>query len=163
MEALRASRKSASAWRGEPPSSSMVAASASAMARSDTARPRSSARLSSRMVDLRGDAGYWAPVTGVPLRLTHAVPEVSCGGDLPHQDGEAGQHGAVEAAARRRLQLQPAVQVHTQQVELRGLQDTSKGLAGDRTRDPLTRRLQHMTCEVTGSRRLKPPRSLRDA
>jgi len=55
MEAFRASRKSARAWRGELPSSSMVDTRASAMAWSDTARPRSRALLSSRMVDLQED------------------------------------------------------------------------------------------------------------
>jgi len=61
MEAFRASRKSARAWRGELPSSSMVATRASAMARSDTARPRSRDLLSRRMVDLQGDGLVTGP------------------------------------------------------------------------------------------------------
>ncbi len=55
MEAFRASRKSARAWRGELSSNSMVDTSASAMAWSDTARPRSRDLLSRRIVDLQDD------------------------------------------------------------------------------------------------------------
>ena len=55
MEAFLANKKSASAWRGELSSNSMVDTSASAIAWSDTARPRSRDLLSSRMVAL------WTP------------------------------------------------------------------------------------------------------
>lgn len=55
MEAFLANRKSARAWRGELSSSSMVEIRASAIAWSDTARPRSRDLLSRRMVDLEGD------------------------------------------------------------------------------------------------------------
>ncbi len=55
IEALRASKKSARAWRGELSSSSMVDTRASVMAWSDTARPRSKDLLSRRMVDLQED------------------------------------------------------------------------------------------------------------
>lgn len=53
MEAFRASKKSARACRGELSSSSMVDTRASAMAWSDTARPRRRDLLSRRMVDLQ--------------------------------------------------------------------------------------------------------------
>lgn len=49
-----------------------------------------------------------------------AVPEVPGGGNLPHQDGEAGEDRAV--ARPGAVQVQPAVQVAAEQVELRGLQ-----------------------------------------
>lgn len=55
MEAFRANKKSAKAWRGELSSSSMVDTRDSAIAWSDTARPRSRDLLSSRMVDLQED------------------------------------------------------------------------------------------------------------
>lgn len=55
MEALRANKKSARAWRGELSSSSMVDTRDSAMAWSETARPCSRDLLSRRMVDLHGD------------------------------------------------------------------------------------------------------------
>lgn len=61
MEAFRASKKSASAWRGELSSNSMVETKASAMAWSDTARPRSRERLSNRIVDLRDDRPQFSP------------------------------------------------------------------------------------------------------
>lgn len=46
---------------------------------------------------------------------------MSGGGNLPDQDWEAGQDGAVVAACSG-LQLQQAVQVAAQQVELSGLE-----------------------------------------
>lgn len=54
------------------------------------------------------------------LTLTLPVPEVSSGGDLADQDGEAGQDRAVTPPCS--FQLQQAVQVAAEQVELGGLE-----------------------------------------
>lgn len=53
--------------------------------------------------------------------MLHPVPEVSCGGHLPHHDREASQHRAIVASSGS-IQLQQVVQVAAQQVGLSGLQ-----------------------------------------
>lgn len=122
MDAFLASRKSASAWRGELSSRSIVEARASAMAWSDTALPRSTHLLSDRIVDLHMNRVSSQDATQHPHTDTRfqKVPEVTGGRDLPHQDGEARQNRTVMMTSA--LQVQAAVEVTAQQVELCGLQ-----------------------------------------